>query len=459
MKVIRLNGYWYCHALPRLAVAFASDAGAFVAAALDDTHILADEGRLDAPEGSGGVLFVRRSPDGRRRFCGQAHESTPRDQALLWTVADGWRFRGHAPGTNPCIFNRDGELLIANPSETGSQGYRCLDDAGNPIPVDLTLEPNRPLSRAAGIQHLWEATPKGDIWIGQGGDEEGCQALVGSERRRVLIEAGVCRRIEFEREGSQLAIAFYKPTERVAVLIWMTVAELQAFATYTIPGPTQPPVDKPKEPPVPENIDRFLVDRSDVVVAVKRDYPHLRGGEIVDQAIHRLNRLYQTDRFGRKARQADGGNPNDDVVTFRLDDADFGKKKLIDVLGDGGGADVPMWNVRPAHEEPGNGFWSPAVNPDLDGAVPGDRPPPPSGGSIDAIVQKLIAAATAPLKAEIERLGAMVAALESRPVASFPERIALRSDHGKFVVAEPDGTVAANRDVAGAWETFSVVLK
>jgi hypothetical protein len=131
-----------------------------------------------------------------------------------------------------------------------------------------------------------------------------------------------------------------------------------------------------------EELDHLLRDQTDVIEGVKHDYPNLHGADITDQSIHRLNKRNNTNRYGRKARQPNGGNPNEDVVTIRLKDDDYSQKKLIDVLIDGGGADKPTWQVKPANEEPGNGYWTPAVHPDRDAEVP----PDPPTGSLNVLI-------------------------------------------------------------------------
>ena len=135
----------------------------------------------------------------------------------------------------------------------------------------------------------------------------------------------------------------------------------------------------------PEQLNAYLSDHSRLVATVKRDYPKLLTGELTDQVAHRMNREYNTDVFGRKARNADGSNPNFDTLTIRLDDQDLSKKKLIDVWGGSKmtpALNAPMWDVRPAHEEPGNGYWRPPVTADRDGEpfpapIPVPEPPKP----------------------------------------------------------------------------------
>ena len=141
----------------------------------------------------------------------------------------------------------------------------------------------------------------------------------------------------------------------------------------------------------PEHLNAYLADQSGLVATVKRDYPNLSTGELTDQVIHRLNREHATDVFGRKARNPDGSNPNEDAVTIRLDDADYSKKKLIDVWGGSKKVppdNTPVWQVRPESEEPGNGYWRPAMLPDRDNDPITPPPPPPDpdpGGTISMI--------------------------------------------------------------------------
>lgn len=113
------------------------------------------------------------------------------------------------------------------------------------------------------------------------------------------------------------------------------------------------------------DLDELLDDDNiEIVKSVANEFPHLHGGPATDQVIHRLNRHHNVDVYGRKARNSDPNNPNcnEDTVTIRLDDNDLSKKKLIDIWIDGDAPGLrPTWDVRPAHEEPNNGFWHPAL--------------------------------------------------------------------------------------------------
>jgi hypothetical protein len=166
----------------------------------------------------------------------------------------------------------------------------------------------------------------------------------------------------------------------IILAVWNTHDGQPGLASIDITAAREPFPGASVPPPIPEppmsDISRFLVPRIDIIEGVKRDYPHLKGARLTDQVIHRLNRAYSTTVFGRKARNSDGSNPNDDVVTVQRDPNDFSKKAMIDVLIDGGGRDEPTWSVIPEHEEEGNGFWRAPVAADLDGAAPVPVPQP-----------------------------------------------------------------------------------
>lgn len=191
-------------------------------------------------------------------------------------------------------------------------------------------------------------------------------------------------------------------------------------------------------------LDELLRDQSRETHAIKARWPHLKGGEIVDQLIHILNRKNQTDRYGRKARRADGSDLNDDVVAIRLVDADHGRKKMIDALGNAHPGDqdkpedVPTWSIVPAHEEAGNGYWAPAEGADLEddkeeepgtggvggggGTGGGTGAQPGGGGEVLAALLALSAQVEA-LGVRVDELRRLVGGLEAQPFPTYQGRI------------------------------------
>lgn len=345
------------------------------------------------PDGMQGIyphLFAA-----NRVVC-QGHQKP--DPAYVWDGAE-WKHQGLTFGAKATIWDAHGELhIIRTPQDRGApQGYRYVAEDGRIVTVDETLgHDNIP-------RGIFEYTERGGITIGQALTDELIAILPDGTYR--LIEGGVWRHIVFHRDGDSLAIAGVRNDTSEAVLLWLSVHQLAALPVFKPnSGTTLPSLCRtvyftgeagncsvcgqaksihrlrepaPKEGDMkPEDVARFTASHIDFVNKVIHDYPDLSGGEIVDQVAHRLNAFYELDpiRFGRKARQSDGGNPNEDVLALRLDLADNSKKKLIDVLIDGGDADKPTWNVRPASEEDGNGFWCPPVNADRDGEP--QKPPP-----------------------------------------------------------------------------------
>jgi hypothetical protein len=62
-----------------------------------------------------------------------------------------------------------------------------------------------------------------------------------------------------------------------------------------------------------------------------------------------------------------------------------------------------------------------------------------------------------PILAWLGQLDRKIAALESQPSSGFPKRIALRAEkNGKLLCVDDGDQLVANREQAGAWETFTI---
>ena len=207
-----------------------------VTALIKDSHLQTPGGRVELPGGQN-LLYISAACDGSGRFAGVGHRD---DRAYEWTGI--WSSPGMAFGVNSVIYDSAGKLRVAwATGPTGSQGWRYRADDGRLVTGDE--------SYADPARHLWEYTIRGDIRCGQGGDEEGLQCLVRG--RRVLVEPGVIRFIRFRREGDRLALAWIRQDTRAAAALWLSVAELEAYPTYTVPGTNPPPPPPPSPPPPP----------------------------------------------------------------------------------------------------------------------------------------------------------------------------------------------------------------
>ena len=199
------------------------------------------------------------------------------------------------------------------------------------------------------------------------------------------------------------------------------------------------------------------------VQAVNHDFPGLIGdgvryGVFVDQVAHRLNRQDGEVRWGRKARQSGGGNPNGDGLTYLNDPNDRTKKIIVDIILSGpdpgtvNPAAAPSWQEF-LGDNLGNGFWTEPVSPPMTG---GATPPPTT--DLTAILKRL------------DQLEARSAALEHRMDGAIAtgSTIALRTDTGHLLCAQAGGEgtetdppyskgeVHTRRTVIGGWEKFTV---
>ena len=435
------QGGWYCDA---------NDRGEIVL--FPGSHLELLGQRVPLPQGQN-VLFPALAADGIR-FAGQGGGGAIDLWAMEWVGAD-WIDRGFAPGHSPVIYDRD-DILRIRTAATGVKGFRYVAEDGRLVTGDETA--------ADLVRRIWDYTElPGGLTVGQGGEGSHGQdpLIILHQGRRYRVQDGTCRFIRARRYGDQLVLAWWQKDRGAARVLRCTMAELAQFPIDE-PEPQPGPHPQPEPDPMPDDIARYLVPRVPLVETVKRDYPHLRGGAIVDQVAHRLNREYQLDpiRFGRKARRADGSDPNEDCLTFRLDLQDPSQKKLIDILFDGGGADVPMWSVRPADEEPRNGYWTPPVHADLDETGP---EPDPWPASIDALVQAWIAGAVEPLQAQIADLQRRLDDLVIPTPPPMPRKVAIKSSRGRYLRDEwsddsarfdrGDGTEYPD---AGSGETFTL---
>lgn len=222
-----------------------------------------------------------------------------------------------------------------------------------------------------------------------------------------------------------------------------------------IPVPEPPPTPEP-QPMYPPELD----DQLALVTEVRNTlFPDKIGQPLNDPAKAMLltkHVAWRLRQHGVGLAKAKPGSENN-VDGFTSDIVALANGIHWDIQQDGHtGPAFPRWALEenPANYPPIAARWTPAVDPG--GVPPRPRPDEPgttSGLGVDE-VNALIADAIAPLKAEIAELRRQIAATPQP--AAFPSAIALKSAHGRYVAVEPDGTVIANRNAAGDWETLKL---
>jgi hypothetical protein len=360
------------------------------------SHLETSSGRIEFPEGQD-PLYLDLSPVGPLRFAGQgARDNAAWEWAGAWHVADPVAF-----GVNPALYLSSGALLVSHGGAVGSQGYRYEDETGRVWTGDETYaDPGR---------HVWEYTTRGGITIGQGGDEEGAHALFNG--RRVLLEPGICRFIRFKRDGDRLAVAIAKFAERKTVLLWLTVAELEALPDYTLPGPAPRPEPEPEPEPVPQDPASLLED-------VKAERAKIAGQPTKAQLGAILNRVawrHRAEGWGLSVKGSGNNCPTPppaakliacDILHHQPSD------QLYDVFGDVDGAASPTWGKAAHHNRPDRPWLAP-VKP-ADETEPEPQPDPEPSPELEARLEALEARVSA-LVVEIAGVHEHVAALEARP--------------------------------------------
>lgn len=457
-------------------------------AIVQPTGVQTHEGFFPAPLGL--PLYVRVSKVGGFKFAGQGSAGG----TVLWK-GDWYLLEEIATGQSGCIFDRDGVLQIIQPGEgVTSQGYRYVAPDGRLVRGDETYGPLHGLTEYTDLSDAQDRS----FLIGQG--EPGGGIRVWYDHILRELEPGNCTFVRANRDGDRLAIACRKPEG--AYLCWLTVAELWALPPVVPEEPKPGPKPQPKpEKPV---YQRISPDYSAHVAKCAEMFPAAwdrankeKHGSRTDEFI-RLCASYIHDKVDPKVGnngKRGGDELSADALAY-LNASAPGGAEVIDVIV--GAGHKPTWSdatIPPMPHPQGRAdvpegvlgkFIAPA--PFVDGGDPGDendarKPHPyeagehdggtcdicgqprsaaihqvvqpgpvPSGSGLDATVQRMIAAAVAPLSAKI-------AALEARPTGggggSFPSKIALKTAHGKYLSAQDDGSVVADREHVGAWETFN----
>ena len=405
---------WYCDV---------AGVGGDYVALVRDSHLQTSRGTVPLPGEN--VLYVRAAVDGFGilKLCGVGHQS---DQAWEYPA---WQPRGLAHGVSACIFDHTGTLRIATRAQ-GSQGYRYINDQGQPVTGDDTYNSQTALAQSYGLTELWEWTKQGDLYAGQNSKDE-CilvcpagttysphlpmaeqLARAASMERRVL-EPGACRFIRFVRVGSVCAVALWKPQENCAVLFWFTVDEIATLPLESTPPPD--PDNPPTNPTDPEPSMQLPDAIFATLKAVRPKYPTPLG-QLGAALLNEVAWIHRAEGWGIEAKT--GGNVCPQPTTGRTCGCDILRTATQgwDVLQDTEGDAIPVQSESgPA--DPAR-FVAPVAPPDI--IDPPDPPPSDLTARVTAL-EAQVAVQGMRLQdqaAALLLLAGRVAALEQTPPAS-----------------------------------------
>lgn len=265
----------------------------------------------------------------------------------------------------------------------------------------------------------------------------------------------------FVRDGSLVSVAFATGAGETpeSIRVWnvnVSTDEKIALGAPAPPAPQpqpQPPPQSTEPVPMPE-----IPDQTATVARVREKYPTPLGASHAACLLEIAREIGQGAGLLRKETGTnillpDGVRVAQDIIVFPNGDG-------YDCLGSGETVATPTWG-GPVEGSPfpASRYYAVSGEQPVPGTPIPPVPPLPTTGSLDIgpAVRALIAAAVAPLHAEIAALTKAIDERPSQPAPAFPSRIALKSAHGKYVAAEDDGRMTNNRDDIGSWETFDVI--
>ena len=231
------------------------------------------------------------------------------------------------------------------------------------------------------------------------------------------------------------------------------------------PVPTPPPAPVPAPPaPAPAlevpnragEVAQYLRPR--LLRFADEEQTRTHSFELVNALCHELR---STDPRWGLLEKTGGARVRDRAADVLLYDLGNATAQVVDVVanaeghadqGNPEGKVSPSWGVkdiRPISQ------WKKPY------PIGGDMPPTNSPATVvsQETINGLIKAALAPVLDELKALRAKVAELEARTHAEppkLPKHVGLKSAHGLYMAAEPNGRVIADRGARGSWETFTI---
>lgn len=428
MQIREIGGGSHGDALP----------GGHYAVLIAGSHFETHLGPVPLPPGEPwGLMFVRASDVGGFHFAGLSHDAT---YPLIWEWKAGKWSNFAAPVGRGC-YDQTGAYRDTLPA-----GYQYCADDGRMVPRTETYPERNGLN---------EWTERGSIVVGQGNVDGGIRVYAGNVLRRLLD--GYYIFVNVNRVGEAVTICAWNAPTRV-VIVDTTMDELAALPLIAVPVtpiPTTPPPPTPKGPTVTPEIPAAEIARAKAEIAA-----HPLGENLPDLPWTKERVASLGGRWGLNGKRGNPNDPSHDIFAYRWSDDPSQQPILVDVLGDGGGANVEAFQIQP-WPEPAGAVW---IAPGPVNAEPGPTTPPSTSSGPGSQLDREIAALLKRVADAENKIAELVA--RPVPVPSTPatvglagRRIALRAADGHFLCAEGGGgrEVVANRDDAGPWETFEIV--
>src|SRR5688500_7250128 len=287
-----------------------------------------------------------------------------------------------------------------------------------------------------------------------------------ASRGKVLATSGDAFRLAASSE-----IAVYSVVDRDLPsdlrVVYVPDVPMTSFAVVPPPPPPPDDDDDPGEP-MPDIPSLF-----EHVKAVYEKYGGQNRGAMVNEIAWRGNGN-KADGPWMLSRKEGGANAEQprtkekvahDVVQYGPTDAQTGAFKGFDVFT----YSAPVWIEAHQHNDT-NRIGIPPVAPE--GVTPpdddDDNTDLPGQGGVERAILALVVAAFEPMAEVVERLDTKYRELEAKVAdlqqngggtGTFPTKVALLTDHGKYISAQSDGSLVADRESAGGWEVFTVEPK
>lgn len=383
---------------------------------------------------------------------------------------------GPAFGQRPFAFGAGRLAWLARPTLAWLMGIGAGVGAAQPV--------HFPESVATGLSHIddaggvvtWEAMRQaatfaagfvrsGPFLIGEDFGGDGLRGSVdGSSGRLHLWPGEPLHDPRIAVQDSRCAVVAWASGSRPAQLGIVTAADVVAEPAQPAP---QPPTPNP-EPSTPEptmlSVPDHAAEAAAFLATRLKHFPgdHVSTSVATFAAVNALCvELRKSDsRWFLLVKEAGQNNVRLRGVDVLLYQVSPTEAQVVDVVSDGDGHDGPprpSWqpkDIRPI-EQAREPFTDAAPAEPAEPGRPGPSPAPAGSLDLGPAVAALIAAAVAPLRAEIAQLRA---ALEERQApGAIAGRIALRSSHGRFLSIQEDGRVIADRVNAGEWEFLEVI--